>query len=308
MNKLKTKFILIIMMILLGKPGYSQQDPMYTQYMFNTLSVNPAYAGSKDAVSVLGLFRTQWVGLEGAPTTQTLTIHTPWYKKNMGFGLSILNDKIGATNQTQFFVDYSYRIFLGDYSKLQFGLKAGVSLFSSTLSPLTNRDPGDPTVFDYKGRFLPNVGVGIFYFGEKGYMGLSMPKLLKNYVKGVNDKEVGQVKRHLFFIGGYVFDVSNDVKFKPSFMVRMVSGAPVSVDLTGMFYFYEKLGLGLAMRREDSFSGLINYYFSPEFYLGYSYDFTRTELRHYNNGTHEIFIGYDFYLTNRNKIFSPRFF
>jgi type IX secretion system PorP/SprF family membrane protein len=228
----------------------------------------------------------------------------------MGLGLSLLNDNIGATNQTQLFVDYSYRIHLGFYgkTKLQFGIKAGLSLFSSSLTPLENRDPNDPTVFDYKGKLLPNVGVGLFYYGEKGYLGLSVPKLLKNYVKGVNEIEVGEVKRHLFFTGGYVFDIGQITKFKPSFMVRMVSGAPISVDLSAMFYFYDKLGLGLAMRREDSFSGLINYYFDNSLFIGYAYDFTRTELRDYSHGTHEIVIGYDFPVGQRMRIYSPRFF
>ncbi len=307
-NEIMLKCFLKIVVILWGVHVSAQQDPMYTQYMFNTLSVNPAYAGSKDAISLMGLFRTQWVGLEGAPVTQTLSFHMPLFDYNMGLGLSLLNDKIGATNQTQMFGDYSYRIYLGDNSKLQLGLKAGISFFRSTLTPLKNRVPGDPSVFDYKGKILFNVGVGVFYFNDKGYLGVSMPKLLKNYVRGQNEIEIGEVRRHLFLIGGYVFDISEGTKFKPSFMLRMVSGAPVSVDLSAMFYFYDKLGLGLAMRREDSFSGLINYYFDRSLFLGYAYDFTRTELRNFSSGTHEIVLGYDFQLLSRRRVYSPRFF
>jgi type IX secretion system PorP/SprF family membrane protein len=306
---MKIKKIIFGILMMWGLLGFSQQDPMYTQYMFNTLSVNPAYAGSRDALSVLALYRTQWLGMNGAPVTQTLTVHSPFYKKNMGLGLSLLNDRIGSTNQTQVFVDYSYLVKLGDRSKLRFGLKGGFSIFQSDVASLNSKESADQTVFNYKGKILPNIGIGVFYYGNKGYLGLSVPKILTNYVTGTNDVEIGVVRRHFFLVGGYVMDLNKNIKFKPSFMLRMVSGAPLSLDLSGIFYFYDKLGVGLAMRREDSFSGLIHYYFSPSFYLGYAYDFTRTELRQYSNGTHEFMLGYDFRLLNgREKIYSPRFF
>ena len=305
------KKLILITLMLLGVWAYPQQDPMYTQYMFNPLAVNPAYAGSKDAVSFLGLFRGQWLGLDGAPITQTLTIHGPLLDKNMGLGLSIVNDKIGAVNQTLFFGDYSYRIRVGGEGNLQFGIKAGLSMFSAKLSGLRNKVESDPSVFDYSGKLLPNVGVGVFYYSEQAYFGVSVPKLLKNFVKEkISNEEIkiGTIRRHLFIMGGYVFYLNPTTKFKPSFMMRMVNGAPVSIDLAGMFYFQDKLGLGLAMRREATFSALINYYFSPSFYIGYAYDYTRTELRDFSNGTHEFMLGYDLQLVNTHKIYSPRFF
>ena len=305
---MKIKQIILLAGILLGMQLHSQQDPMYTQYMFNMLSVNPAYTGSKDAISILGLHRTQWVGIEGAPTTQTLSIHGPVYGKNMGLGLSLVNDAIGKTHQTQVFIDYSYMIHLSGNSKLRFGLQGGFSVFQTNYNNSTIREGGDNSIFNYTGKLLPNIGVGLFYYGERGYLGLSMPKLLTNYVKGNNDVEVGRVRRHLFFEGGYVFDLNDKIKFKPSFMLRAVYGAPLSLDLSGMFYLYDHLGLGLAMRREDSFSGLINYYFDNGLFLGYAYDFTRTPLRNYSRGTHEFALGYDFGLLSKKKIRSPRFF
>jgi len=300
--------MLLLSVFLLGMGLHAQQDPMYTQYMFNSLSVNPAYAGSRDALSVLALYRNQWAGLEGAPKTATFTLHGPLYRKNMGLGLTLLNDGIGSTNQTMVFLDYSYMVHLSGATKLRFGLKGGFSIFQSRNGDLLNRESNDPTVFDYTGKLLPNIGVGIYYYGERGYLGLSMPKLLTNYVKGSNEVEIGRVKRHLFLMGGYVFDLSDRVKFKPSFLVKAVYGAPVGVDLSGIFYLYDKLGLGVAWRREDAISGLIHYYFNPSFYVGYAYDYIRTPLKDFSNGSHEFMLGYDFLLMSRDKIRSPRFF
>ena len=302
------KRILTVLVILLGIKSYAQQDPMYTQYMYNTMAINPAYAGSKDALSILGLYRAQWVGLDGAPNTQTLSAHMPVGGHDMGLGITFLNDKIGATNQTQLFLNYSYPINLSWTSKLRFGLSFGMSVFQSHAADLNNRVPTDQSIFNYTGKIFPNVGLGLFYYGEKGYLGLSIPKLFKNFVKGPNELEVGRVRQHFFLMGGYVYYIDDFTKFKPSFMLKMVSGAPISLDLSANVYFNDHLGLGLAWRNQDAISGIVQYYFSSGLNLSYSYDFITSPLRHFNGGSHEFMIGYDIGTIGKRRIYSPRFF
>ena len=293
--------------VMLGIRMNAQQDPMYTQYMFNTLSVNPGYAGSYDALSILGLYRTQWVGLDGAPVTQTFTMHTPIRDKNMGVGLSLVNDVVGPVHQTQLFVDYSYTVRLSDVDKLSFGLKGGFGLYSGDLDALEREVTADPLAINFKSNMMPNVGVGIYYHAERGYLGLSAPKLLTGKLK-VNNQELGEFKRHYFLIGGYLFDLSKSLVLKPSFLVKAVEGAPLSIDLSGMLYIRERVGIGLSHRIGDSFSGLLEVFLTPSLRLGYAYDYTLTPLRDYNSGTHEITLGYDFWYKDRSRIHSPRFF
>ena len=294
-------------MLWLGMRVHAQQDPMYTQYMFNTLAVNPAYAGSFDALSVLGLYRTQWVGLNGAPVTQTFTVHTPVRGKRMGWGLSVVNDAVGPVHQSQLFVDYSYTVPLGDLDRLSFGLKAGFGLYEGDLESLKRQELADPFAVNFKGKLMPNIGVGIYYRGERGYLGLSAPKLLTNRLR-VNDREMGRFRRHYFLIGGYLLDLGSRVMLKPSFLVKAVSGAPVSADLSAMVYLYERLGLGVSHRLGDSFSGLLQVFLTPSLRVGYAYDYTLTPLHDFNKGTHEFSLGYDFWYKDRSRVHSPRFF
>jgi len=300
----------IAMLLLFGFDSFGQQDPMYTQYMYNTLSVNPGYAGSRDALSITGLLREQWVGIDGAPSTQSLTLHSPIYNDNMGLGLSVVNDRVGPIHQTMLFADYSYSIQTTANAKLAFGLKAGVNILQADLLALHANNPGDPAIYNADNKLLPNVGVGVYYYSDKGYIGLSVPKLLQQSIQSYNSGTVQEnvERRHYFLIGGYVFDLSESVKFKPSFLVKAVQGAPLSVDLSGNFFFNDKFGIGLAHRLDDSFSGLLQYYFTPQFRVGYAYDFTMTELRHYNSGSHELMLGYDFNFVDDTRIRSPRFF
>ena len=309
MKHIKHNFLIIILVVLTTK-AFSQQDPMYTQYMYNTLSVNPAYAGSREALSVTGLFREQWIGIDGAPSTQSLILHSPIYNDNMGIGLSVVNDRVGPIHQTMLFADYSYTIQVTDDAGLSFGLKAGVNLLQADLTSLNHYQDGDQAIHNVDNRLLPNVGVGVYYHTYKGYIGLSVPKLLQQRIVDYNYGNLTEniERRHYFLIGGYVFDLSDDVKFKPSFLVKAVQGAPLSVDLSANFFFNDKFGIGLAHRFDDSFSGLLQYYVTPQFRIGYAYDFTMTELRHYNSGSHELMVGYDFIFVDDTRIRSPRFF
>ena len=304
------KRILLFLLILAGFYSLdieAQQDPMYTQYMYNTLSVNPGYAGSRGALSMTGLVRAQWLGIDGAPQTQTLTVHSPMYNENMGLGLSVINDQVGPVHQTMLFADYAYSIQTTPNAKLAFGLKAGVNIFQADLLALNPNQTNDPAVYNISNRLLPNVGVGVYYYSDKGYFGVSAPKLLEHNLKS-GEISASKERRHYFVIGGYVFELSPTLKFKPAFLVKAVSGAPLSVDLSGNFFFNDKFGIGAAYRFGDSFSALLQYYITPQFRIGYAYDYTLTELQNYNSGTHEIMLGYDFYFIDKQRIRSPRFF
>jgi len=297
----------------------AQQDPMYTQYMYNTISVNPAYAGSKEALSIVGLAREQWIGMPGRPRTQTLTIHTPIHSpssgfgnegSDMGLGLSVINDKLGNYHQTMVFADYAYSIQTTDYARLAFGLKVGVNILQANLTDLNHQQGGDPAIYNVDNKVLPNVGVGLYYYSDQGYVGLSVPKLLQNDITADVNTLLGKELRHYFLIAGYVFEVNYNLKFKPSFLIKAVEGAPLSIDLTGNFFIKDKLGLGLAYRNGDAVSGLLQYYFTPQFRIGYSYDYTLSELHNVNSGTHELMLGYDFNFNeySNTRIHSPRFF
>jgi len=258
-------------------------------------------------LSITGLARAQWVGMKGGPSTQTLVLHSPIYSDNMGLGLSVINDNVGPIHQTMLFADYSYSIQTTENAKLAFGLKAGVNVFQADLLALHPNDAGDPSIYNISNRLLPNVGLGLYYYSDKGYVGLSAPKLLEHNLKTGEISE-SKERRHYFLIGGYVFDLSENLKLKPSFLLKAVQGAPLSVDVTANLFIKDKLGVGLAHRLDDSFSGLLQYYFTPQFRVGYAYDFTMTELRHYNSGSHEIMLGYDFMYVDDTRIRSPRFF
>ena len=290
----------------------AQQDPMYTMYMWNTLAVNPGYAGSADLFTVTGLARQQWVGLAGAPSTQTLTAHTPLPMESLGVGLSLVHDQVGPVNNTLASVDVAYRIRLTDRSRLAFGLKAGVDLMQLKLGGLQNVDANDPLFgADINAKAKPNFGFGLYYWNAKGYLGLSAPKLLEHerFETDAATTVVSAVRqrRHYFLIGGYVFDLGPDVKFRPSFLVKAVEGAPISLDLSAMFLLREKLWLGAAYRNQDAFSALIAYQISDQFKVGYAHDFTTTELRSYHSGTHELMLSYDLRF-NKEKTLSPRYF
>ncbi len=312
MKQKNIKILTVILILLFGFESFGQQDPMYTQYMYNTLAVNPGYAGSRDALSITGLVREQWVGFTGSPSTQSLVMHSPIYNDNMGLGFSVVNDNFGPVQQTMLYADYSYTIQTSEHGKLAFGLKAGLNIYQADLTQLDRVEGGDQSIYNIDNKLLPNIGVGVYYYTGKGYFGISAPKLfqedISTYNNTTNTLENSVLRRHYFLIGGYVFDLNEHIKFKPSFLLKAVEGSPLSADLSANFFFNNKFGVGLAHRFDDSFSGLLQYYVTPQFRIGYAYDFTTTELRHYNSGTHELMLGYDFNFVDDNRIRSPRFF
>jgi type IX secretion system PorP/SprF family membrane protein len=305
-----TRFVLVAGVLLWGMNSFAQQDPMYTQYMENLQTVNPAYAGSKDLLSVMVVARNQWVSLPGAPDTRTLAAHSPISTTNMGLGFSLLSDHIGPVKQTGFYVDYSYRLYFSKNRTLALGLKAGVNFYDASLKDLTTNDPNDPVFAnDINRSFLPNFGIGAFFYTNKYYFGLSVPKFIENTINenGVTVQNTSREKLHLFFMTGYVFDVNRIVKFKPSILAKYVKNAPVSVDLSGTVLFYNRLWLGTMLRLGDSVGGVFQLQVTDQIKIGYSYDFPTNKLGAYNNGTHEVMISYDFNPKN-GRIRSPRYF
>ncbi len=299
---------------LISLQGYTQQDPQYTQYMYNMSVLNPAYAtDNPDVINFGALYRAQWVGSDGGPTTGTFFAHSPIAKK-VEMGLSLIHDQIGdVVKQTNAFVDFAYVLKLNEKQKLSFGIKAGATFFSTNFNGFVYSDElPDPAFAENLSRVFPNVGVGTFYFGENYYLGLSSPNLLrtKHLERENGIIATGVEEIHYFFTGGYVFNLNDNLKFKPAFMSKVVTGAPMSLDLTGNFLINNVFEIGAGYRWDDSVSGLVNFKVSPSVRIGYAYDYTTSNLGRFNSGSHEIMILFD--LNKKGSINgydkSPRFF
>ena len=289
--------------------SFAQQDAQFTQYMYNTININPAYAGSRGALSIFGLYRTQWVGLDGAPETSSFSANTPINNSNLGIGLSLVNDKIGPTNENTFSVDLSYTVQTSADFKLSFGIKGSANLFNLDISKLNPEDQGDPQFQDLDNKFSPNVGAGVYWHSDKAYIGLSVPNFIETNRYDDNDIAIYKDKINYYLMGGYVFDLDEYqyIKFKPAVLAKVVEGAPLQVDISANFMFVDKFVLGVAYRCSASVSAMAGFQITDGLYIGYGYDRETTNLNNYNSGSHEIFIRYEFIKKN-NKITSPRFF
>ena len=303
---MKTKLFSIVMMFT-AIAGYAQQDAQYTQYMYNTINVNPAYAGSRGALSFFALHRTQWVGLDGAPINNTLSVNTPFNNSKLGLGVSIVNDEIGPSTTNSISTDISYTIPVSESYKLSFGIKGTANLFSIDVSKLNPADQADPQFQNIDNDFSPNIGAGLYLHSEKAYLGFSVPNFIETNTYNDNEVAIYKEKINYYLIGGYVFDLSPSIKFKPTFMTKLVEGSPLQVDVSANFMFNEKFTVGLAYRWSAAVSAMVGFQVSDGFYVGYAYDFETTELDNYNSGSHEIFLRYEIFKKN-NKITTPRFF
>ncbi len=312
----KIYFITLIFLMTFTPEVFSQQDAQYTQYMYNTMSINPAYAGSRDVISIAGIYRNQWVGIEGAPVTQTLTAHAPVGKSNrVGLGFAIINDKIGPTQETYFDIDFSYTINTSENGQLAFGIKGGGHLLDvnfSRLNEYTNSDLLLDTNIDNK--FSPNVGVGVYFHKSNFYIGASIPNILetRHFDESSNDNRassyIAEERLNYYLISGYVFQVSESMKLKPTLLLKAVEGSPLQADFSANVLLHEKLTLGLAYRWDAALSGLIGFNISEKMMLGFAYDWEMTALGNteFNSGSYEFFLRYEFFRTNR--VLSPRFF
>jgi type IX secretion system PorP/SprF family membrane protein len=302
-------FLFAITMTMFSTSSYGQQDPQYTHYMYNMNVVNPAYAGSRETLSIGLLGRTQWVGIDGAPQTLTANIHAP-IGRNLGLGLSVIVDEIGPVQEQNVFADVSYTIRTSEEGQLAFGLKGGVSFFNGDLASLLtpNGTTGeDPLLNADLNETFPNIGAGVYYYTQKFYLGLSVPNILETEHFDNLDIAKASEKMHGFLSAGYVFELTDNVDFKPATIVKVAQGAPVSVDITGNFLINDRFELGLAYRFDDSIDGLVSFLVTDDFRIGYSYDYTLTDLQQFNSGSHEVFLQYDVNLSRRN-LKSPRFF
>ena len=311
MFKNKLKGVVYIVVLLLTFLSHGQQDPQYTQYMYNMSIINPAYATDDyENINLGALYRAQWVGSEGGPTTGTLFAHSPIAKK-VEMGLSIIHDEIGGVvKESNVFVDFAYVLKLSETKKLSFGIKGGATFFSTNFNGFVYSDDlPDPAFAENLSRVFPNIGVGTFYFGENYYLGLSSPNLLQTKHLERQDGVVatGVEEIHYFFTGGYVFNLNDKLKFKPAFMTKLIEGSPLQVDVSANFMLIDKVTVGLAYRWSAAMSAMVGFQVSDAFYVGYSYDFETTTLNNYNSGSHELFLRYELFHKN-NKIVTPRFF
>ena len=309
-NKLKASLLLS----LFCGTVQAQQDPMYTHYFDNTLSINPAYAGSRDALTITALHRSQWVNFKGAPMTQTLTLHSPIGNRHIGLGLAASNDKIGPTNNTSVSGQFAYIMQLSKKSKLALGVSGGINAFQADLSTLALDNPNDPAFQNnIRNRISPRFGAGAYYSRERFYVGVSVPDLIETNYSSLNLVDgtalIGKSHRHYFFIVGAVFNLSDNLAFKPTGLLKATVGSPVQVDVTASFIIAKKLMLGAAYRTGDSFSALVGFNLTPQFHIGYSYDWSYgLRTFNYNQGSHEIVLRYDFIFSGKKQIHSPRYF
>lgn len=306
-NMKSTRNILMIVSFVLSYHFMkAQQDPQYTQYMYNTMSVNSAYAGTRGYTSIIGLHRSQWVGLDGAPRTQTLAIDTP-VSDRVGLGLSVVNDELGPSEEFYGDLNFSYTIPVNESYKLSFGLKGGFRLFSLDFTKGIQQQEGDATFVDsFNNKFLPTIGAGLYLFSDNKYIGISAPNFLKSEHYDSERRDLAEERLHLFIIGGWVFDLTDNTKFKPAFLVKHVDGSPLSIDLSANFLLNERFRLGVAYRWDDSVSGLLGFQISKNLLIAYAYDYTTTGLSNYNSGSHELTLRFDIF---KDKVLkSPRFF
>jgi len=301
------KHIVSVSLVLVALSSYAQQDPQYTQYMYNTNNVNPAYAGSREALSIFGLYRTQWVGLDGAPDTGVFSIHSP-VGERVGLGLTFVNDRISISDESTISIDFSYTIPLSDRYKLGFGLKTTAHLLNVDYSKLNLHDQGDIAMSNINNKFSPNIGAGIYLYSDKFYVGFSAPNILETEHYNNDDvQSLASERIHSYLISGYVFDLTEGIKFKPAVLAKMVEGSPLQADITGNFLFNEKFVLGVAWRWSEAISGLAGFQINDNWFIGYAYDAETTKLANYNSGSHEIFLRYEFFNKSKRMV-SPRFF
>lgn len=306
---MKKLYFLTAFALLAVLDASAQQDPHYTQYMYNMSVINPAYAGSKENMSGGLLYRKQWVEIEDAPTTGTFFLHSP-VGKNVGLGISAITDKIGPVEENNIYTDFSYTLNLGGESRLAFGLKAGatfhkVGLFSEVYNNVP--DPNDPAFRENTNSTYLNLGTGLFYYTNKFYVALSVPNMLKSKHLDFNGRQFGTETQHYFLTGGYVFDLSPSVKFKPFALVKTAFQAPVSFDVSTNFLFNDKFEIGATYRREDSFGAMVNYAITPNLRIGYAYDHIVSDLKVTTPASHEVILLFDLNFPKKVSR-SPRFF
>lgn len=310
------KILQLCLLCFAAMQAYGQQDPMYSQYMFNMLAVNPAYAGSREVLSTTLLYRRQWVGIEGAPETVTFSADMPIKKKQIGLGFNLTDDRLGIIHTTGLNLSYAYRLRVSDRGMLSMGLQGGFTNYRAdygSVDPSQNSSYQQDVAFSGGvSEFLPNVGGGLWFATDRMYIGFSIPKLLKNEFSkydGANSVEGFENRQnyHYFLGAGYVIGLSDVLKLKPSALLKVVHGSPLELDVNANLWIHDAIGIGLSYRTADAMVGMIELQATPQLRVGYAYDYSITRLQNYNSGTHEIMVRYEFGF-DKGKILSPRYF
>ncbi|MGG7036183.1 MAG: type IX secretion system membrane protein PorP/SprF [Flavobacterium sp.] len=307
LNKVNYTIVLVVFLLLCNTIVQAQKEAQYTQYMYNTTSINPAYAGSRDVFSLFGLYRAQWTGVDGAPATANLAFNTP-VNDRIGLGVTIASDKIGPSEEADFSVDFSYNIPFENGYRFYFGIKSSANLLNVDFTKLNIYNPGNPSFTNNVDKQLsPNIGTGIYLQSDRSYLGVSVPYLLKTEHYKTSSNSVIRDDLPLYLMGGYVFDLSDDIQFKPAFLGTFVEDTPVKLDVSVNLLYAQKVMLGLSYRSNRALSMLTGFQVSDSFYLGYGYDFETNALSSSYGGTYEFFLRYEVF-RNTNKIVRERFF
>ncbi|GAA4435232.1 type IX secretion system membrane protein PorP/SprF [Pontibacter saemangeumensis] len=312
------KMLLVLLGLAAAPAAFAQQAPQYSQYIFNELVINPAYAGSKQILNINATYRNQWTGFDGAPTTQTISIDGPSYNKHLGWGLHLLNDEIGVQRQTGAYLNAATRISLDHYSTLSLGLAAGASQYTLDGTRLTpGSEVPDMAVPQTRvSQVLPDLKLGVFFNTERYYAGLSAASLIP--FKD-SETEISTPRRHYFLSTGYLFDLSRHVRLKPSILIKEDFRSPTSVDLNTFLLLQNRIWVGASYRtavpmftkqemkrldKRNALAVMTQLYVTPKFRVGYSYDISLTELKNY--GSHEVSLGYTFLQKKYGRILTPR--
>lgn len=303
-------YVYILFFTLATSQLLAQQDSQYTQYMYNTQTINPAYAGSRGSLNLAALYRNQWVGLEGAPKTLNFSINSPvGYLEKIGLGLSFFKDEIGPADESAITADFSYNLQINDDVKLAFGIKGGINLLNVDYTKLNIHNPNDPLQqFNIDNRLTPIIGAGLFlHNNETWYAGISVPNILETtHYDDVTVSNASE-KANIYIAGGYVFSLSESTKFKPAILGKFVSGAPIALDISTNFLFHDKLTLGAAYRLDAAISGLAGFQISEGLMIGYAYDYGVQDLANFNSGSHEVFLRFEIG-RGTQRFITPRFF
>ncbi len=309
MKKLHKVLIASIATLFIMEASFAQQQAQFTQYIDNMLYYNPAYAGSHDAMTFSALHRQQWMGFDGAPMSTTFSMHTPLRFENLGIGVSFLNDRVGPTNITWANVDVSYSIRFKGSGRLSFGVNGGINLLNGNLLDLQKMDAGDQSLsVQYNNDIKPNFGAGVYYHSDQWFIGFAVPHILDNTkdIKEVLNTDYISQRHYYFMVGGYI-NASRMLKLRPSAMFKMTENAPFALDASLAFIFYDKFWLGANYRLLESAGIYVQYQISHQFKIGYAFEFSTTQLRGHNAGTHELMLSYDL-LFRGKSIDSPRYF
>lgn len=304
---MKNIFYIAVIMLLGIFSASAQQQSQYTQYMYNTMTFNPGYTGSREVVSVMGLYRTQWVGLEGAPKTMNFSIQSPLGYHGNGIGLNVVSDEIGPTKNLGAMLNYAYTIETDNDLKFSFGISGGFENLEIDYSRVTVK-PGDPLLTGKESMFSPNVGAGVYVHAYNWYAGISSPKLLQTSHDDNVAASVYSSKTHFYGIAGYVFELNPYLRFKPAVLAKYVAGSPLAVDLSANFLINDKFTIGSAYRWDAGVSAMAGFQVNEAIQIGYGYDYETSKLGNYNSGSHELFLRFDLFTKSGKQLINPRFF